>query len=318
MEMKQFHTLAVLLLVFPNFGLTQPQKRLYEKSLTLEAKNLVELPDELLDIGKAFTLIDTLCSQEVEGLDGFHPGTVSGAYNMDTGEFMEWNEYVETVGRDASPDYYLATGWWHTFWGTCSLKPESYWDEHSYTSLGSWGANTGLERGSRRSYIDVRFAGFTATTTTDSWRERCENVDEMAETFRAMPEVPEAEKTIWKGLDRRVEQTKTFLRFVGMKPGYRGRARATTKVRVVHAKVVFHIGEWYWNYNDEIYGSANTWQRMGGQWDNVYADLAYVEARGLVEQMPGDPNDPDRETCANMDTVNNQVELIKGKEIKQN
>ena len=36
-------------------------------------------------------------------------------------------------------------------------------------------------------------------------------------------------------------------------------------------------------------GVAAGWQGMGGQWNNIYADRAWVEAKGLVQQKPKNP-----------------------------
>ena len=65
--------------------------------------------------------------------------------------------------------------------------------------------NGARDKGSRISPIKILFAGFSAVTSTSAWRSRCENVDQMAETFRAMPEIPGDLKNICKGLDWRQE-----------------------------------------------------------------------------------------------------------------
>jgi hypothetical protein len=286
--MKQLHTVAAVLLLFPNLGLAQD--RLYEASLNIQAMDLANSPDRLLDMGTAFNFIDEICGQVPEGS---RPDfTVSGAYNMHTGDFMIWSEYMNMMGRYGNPEFHWAAGSWHTFTGTCSLKPASTWVEHGYTSYGGWTRNMGARRvtASRPSPIDIRLAGFTAETWTESWRSRCENVDQMAETFRAMPEIDDELKRIWKGLDLRVESVvHRYQKSIEVPFDHEGQAVATTNMLVIRAQLVLNVESWYWYYEPELSGVAPGWQGMGGLWNNVYADFAYVEARGLVEQRPVNP-----------------------------
>ena len=154
-------------------------------------------------------IIDDICGQVPEGSDpGFE---ISGAYNMGTGDFMRWEQYMSGVGQNGNAEFYWASGPWHTFKGTCSLKPVSSWAENSYTSEGQWAYNTGdSDTASRVSRVEIRLPGFSAETLISSWRSRCENVDQMAETFRAMPELPQDLKNIWKGLDLRQESIQVY------------------------------------------------------------------------------------------------------------
>jgi hypothetical protein len=184
--MKQLHTVAAVLLLFPHLGLTQD--RFFDMSLNIQATDLVNSPDGLLDMGTAFNFIDEICGQVPEG--STPDFTVSGAYNMDTGDFMIWSEYMSTMGQYGNPQFNWAAGSWHTFTGTCSLKPASAWVENSYRSVGRWVRNTGARQTAGRfSRINIRLPGFTAETSMSSWRSRCENVDQMVDIFRAMPEI---------------------------------------------------------------------------------------------------------------------------------
>src|ERR1700733_2538875 len=77
-KMKQLYmTVAAVLLLFPNFGLTQ--ERFYEVLLPIRANDIVDSPDGLLDMGTAFTFIDKICGQIPEGSPPYV--TASGAYN---------------------------------------------------------------------------------------------------------------------------------------------------------------------------------------------------------------------------------------------
>jgi len=234
---------------------------------------------------------------------------------------MAWKEYVDTVGQNQNYRDYLATEYWSTFYGECLLKPQSTWWEHSYTSFGSWQSNSQAKSQSRWSKVEVRFAGFEATTTMSSWREKCKDVDAMADLFRRMPGIPETIKTVWQGLDRTAEETRTMERSIHLQPGYKGRRVATTIVRVVHAVQVFKVSGWYWHLDDNIHGSALTWENLP-EWKEVYADRAYVEGRGICQQMPDVLVDGDgnrvrpppgpiaavRDPCVNLN--NKEVELI--------
>jgi hypothetical protein len=302
-KMKQLHTIAAVLLLFPNSGLTQVH--MYETSLNIQAKDLATSPDGFLNMRTAAIFIDNICGQAPkEAPAGF---VVSGAYNMHTGDFMTWNQYIYTMGQLGNPQFYWAIGPWHTFTGTCSLKPASFWAENSYRSEGRWVWNAASARGSRVSRVDIRLPGFSAETLTDSWRSRCENVDLMADTFRAMPELSEHIKKIWKGLNLRVESTYTYRKPIQVPYGHKAMVVATTKVLVVHAQLVLNVQRWYWYYEPEMSGIAVGWQGMGGLWNYVYAELAWVNARGLVQQEPEDPrrlNTPEWWYCVNMGPSN--------------
>jgi hypothetical protein len=306
-KMKQLYmTVAAVLLFFPNFGLTQ--ERFYEVSLPIRANDIVNSPDRLLDMGTAFTFIDEICGQIPEGSPSYV--TASGAYNMDTGDFMIWNEYMSTVGLFGNPVFHWAVGPWHTFEGTCSLKPASVWVEHSYRSEGGWVFNRARRpKASRFSPIDIHLPGFSAETSMFSWRSRCEDVDQMAATFRAMPEFTHELRTIWKGLDPglRKESIHSWMKSIEVPFEHEGQAVATTSVLVVKALLVLNVQRWYWYYEPGMSGVTTGWQGMEGLWDNVYADLAWVEARGLVQQRPVNPLLPDKPDwwyCVNMGPEN--------------
>ena len=80
---------------------------MWELSLNIQAKDLVNSPDELLNMETAFTFIDEICGQVPEGSDPGFP--ISGAYNMDTGDFMAWGEYISTA---AIWEYSVLLGRW--------------------------------------------------------------------------------------------------------------------------------------------------------------------------------------------------------------
>jgi hypothetical protein len=134
----------------------------------------------------------------------------------------------------------------------------------------------------------------------------------MADTFGAMPELSGYIKTIWKGLspNLRVESTHTYRRPIQIPYGHKGMAVAATNVLVVRAQLVLNVQNWYWYYEPEMSGVAVGWQGMGGLWNYVYAEHAWVEARGLVEQIPEDPreeNMPEWWYCVNMGPWNNII-----------
>jgi hypothetical protein len=116
----------------------------------------------------------------------------------------------------------------------------------------------------------------------------------MAETFRAMPEISSQLKAIWKGLDLRRETRHDWLKSIQVPYRHEGQAVATTSVIVVRAQLVLNVERWYWYYKPEMSGISTGWQGMQGLWNKVYADLAWVEARGLAQQRPVDlrPVDP--------------------------
>ena len=301
-KMKQLYTVAAILLLFPNPGLTQ--ERFFEVSLYIQAMDLVDSPDRRLDTETAFTLIEGMCGQIPEGAPpGFE---ASGAYNMETRRFMVWDEYIRTVGKFGNPGFFWAVGPWHTFVGTCSLKPESAWVEHSYRSEGRWVRN-GAKRpkAGRDSRIDMRLPGFSAETSMSSWRSRCENVDQMAETFRAMPELTDV-TPLWKGLDLREESVHDVRKSIQVPFRHEGQAVATTCVLVVKAHPVLNVEGWYWYYEPGRSGITTGWQGMGELWNNVYTDSAWVKARGLAQQRPVDPREldtPDWWYCVNMENA---------------
>jgi hypothetical protein len=267
--------------------------------------DLVNSPDGLLDMGTAFSFIDEICGQVPEGAPtGF---IVSGAYNMDTGDFMTWSAYSSTVGQHGEPQFFWAVGPWHTFTGTCSLKPASAWVENSYTSYGTWAWNGAQMMATRASRIKIHLAGFSAVTETSSWRSRCENVDQIAATFGAMPEIPDKLKKMWKGLDLREESFPEFSKLLRLPYRHEGQQVATTNVLVVEAQLVLNVQRWYWYYEPGMSGVTTGWQGMGGLWNYIYADLAWVQARGLIEQRPVDPREegvPDWWYCVNLGPEN--------------
>ena len=65
-------------------------------------------------------------------------GMVSGALNVDTGEFKTWAEYTARRG-EFEPRLLFATGPWQTFYGECMLRPQSTWWEHGHKSFGELG-----------------------------------------------------------------------------------------------------------------------------------------------------------------------------------
>jgi len=304
--MKQLHTIAAVLLLFPNLGLTQD--RMYETIYNIQEMDLANSPapqsEGLMGAGAAFMFIDEICAQVPEGS---RPGyIISGAYNMGTGDFMTWEQYMSGVGQNGNVLFYWASGPWHTFRGTCSLKPASAWAENSYTSEGLWAYNTaGDHHPSRVSPVNIRLPGFSAETLMSSWRSRCENVDQMAETFRAMP-LSQDLKNIWKGLDLRQESIQVYSKSIQVPFGYEGQTVASTQVLVVQAHLVLNVEKWYWYYQAEMSGVATGWQGMGGPWKNVYSKVAWVRAKGLAQQTPVNPLDlrqkPNWWHCVNFNT----------------
>ena len=96
-----------------------------------------------MDLGTAFEFIDRICGQEPDGPEGPPVGAeISGAYNSETGDFMIWEEYKKTVGKNGNPHYRRATGPWRTFAGSCSLVPESTWAENDNLCTGEWVHNS--------------------------------------------------------------------------------------------------------------------------------------------------------------------------------
>jgi hypothetical protein len=305
--MKQLHTVAAVLLLFPNLGLTQ--HRFFEFSFHIQAEDLANTPGGLVDMGIAFLFIDEICGQVPDEAPADLP--VSGAYNMDTGDFMIWDDYMRTVGLAGNPQFNWATGPWHTFKGRCSLKPVSAWIENSVTSYGNWVYNA-VARGSRsrKSRINIHLVGFTTVTVVPSWRSRCDNVDEMAQMFGAMPEIPDLLKGLWKGLELRVQRNEVIRKSIQVPFRHEGQAVATTNVLVVEAQLVLKVERWYWYYEPVMSGVSTGWQGMGGLWHYVYADLAWVQARGLAQQRPVNPNrgrKPDWWYCVNMGHENNNI-----------
>ena len=301
--MKQFHTIAVLLLVCPNSGLTQPSQRRDEQSLDFTAQSLRDSPDNLQNLGTAFSFIDRICGQKPDPPDGppVRPdgpsdlpdglpigGKIFGAYNSETGDFMRWTEYKTTVGKNGNNDYGMATGPWRTFSGSCSLVPESTWVESSYRSQGMWIRNPGGRSARRSIRIMVRLAGFTAKTSARAWFKWCEDGNLMARIFQAMP-LPETIRTTWAGLARRVEEIRENDISIELPPRYWGTAAAATNVRTVHAKIVLNIVEWNRCYDDGSCSKTTGWLGMGGLWEYVYAPDAYVEGTGIVQMRPRNP-----------------------------
>jgi hypothetical protein len=311
--MKQLHTVAAVVLLFPNLALTQ--NRRLEKSYNIKAMDLAESPgpeaNGLIGAGTAFRIIDDICGQVPEGSDPRFE--ISGAYNMLNGGFMTWEQYMSGVGQNGNPEFYWASGPWHTFKGTCSLKPLSSWVKHSSISQGEWVPNTGdRDTAIRMSPILIILPGFRTETSVSSWRSRCKNVDEMAETFRAMGELPQDLKDIWKGLDRRVASHQLHIQEIQVPFGHEGRAMAATMALVVQAQLVLHVKEWYWYYEPAISGVASGWQGMGGLWNSVYSKDAWVRAEGLVQQMAaGNPQDDARRPfwwyCVSLAPWNTQI-----------
>jgi len=111
----------------------------------------------------------------------------------------------------------------------------------------------------------------------------------MADTFRDMPEIPGGLKHIWKGLEMREETFRQHTEIIHIPYGFEGAAIATTNVLVIRAQLVLNVERWYWYYGPAMNGAAAGWQGMEGQWNNIYADGAWVEARGLVQQKPENP-----------------------------
>ena len=218
-------------------------------------------------------------------------GFVSGALNVDTGEFKTWAEYTASEGQNPNEGHYFATGPWQTFRGECMLRPQLTWWEHGPKSFGDWATNISNRRVSKRSTVDVFFAGFTTKTSMPSWRAKCENpnVDAMATLFRTMPGIPHIIIGVWDGLERRrYEERMQVVRSLYLDQGQTGRIVGTTNLRVVRAVQVFRVDAWYWYSNNQDRGFATTWQGIGPGWKYVYADGAFVEGRGLSQMFPTD------------------------------
>jgi hypothetical protein len=310
--MKSIYILAAVMLVFSGSVLTDDEEdRNSELELELEAIDLIQHPDSRFDSETALELMDKLCGQVGNEMEGI----VSGALNVGTGEFKTWAEYTATEGLNPNEAFYFATGEWHTFRGECMLRPQSIWWEHSYKSYGSWGSNLSNRRSNRRSPVKVRFAGFTTRTSMSSWVAKCENqnVDAMVKLFRKMPGIPKEIITVWDGLERKYEEVRTVVGATYLSPGETGRVVGTTIVRVVHAVQVFRVDEWYWYYDNQDRGFDTTWERLGLSWKQVYTDLAFVEARGLCQQFPKDRTHvrgarTSHDPCVNLD--NKEIESL--------
>jgi len=310
--MKSIYILTAILLVFSNSVLTADDdtkevERHAEQALGLEAIDIILDTGVPFDAQTAFQLMDKLCRQV-----GNMKGIVSGALNIDTGEFKTWAEYTAAEGLNPNSAYHYATGPWQTFRGECMLRPQLTWWEHGHRSFGRWAENTGKRASSRDSPIKVHFAGFTTRTSMPSWVTKCENsnVDAMATLFRFMPGIPDDITKVWDGLERRAEEKRRLKPTLYLKPGERGRVIGTTNLRVVRAVQVFRVDEWYRYSDNRDRGFATTWRRLGPAWKYVYTDRAFVEARGLCHMFPSDtpalrtPVDP----CLNLE--NKEVEKI--------
>ena len=158
--MKSIYILAAIILVFSDSVLTADDdtevvQRNAETSLGLKAIDIILDPVVPFDADMTFKLMDKLCGQVVDAMRGI----VSGALNVDTGEFKTWAEYTATEGQNPNQAFYFATGPWQTFIGECMLKPQSTWWERSHTSFGSWGENRSNRRGRRQSQYRRKFRG---------------------------------------------------------------------------------------------------------------------------------------------------------------
>jgi hypothetical protein len=101
-----------------------------------------------------------------------------------------------------------------------------------------------------------------------------------------------------------VESVQPFSKPIRVPFGHEGQAVAITNVLIIHAKLVLNVERWYWYYTPGMSGVAAGWQGMGGLWNSIYADLAWVEASGLVQMRPVEPweqNPPAWWYCVNMD-----------------
>ena len=239
--------------------------------------------------------MDRICGQkpdkpienEVKGAMYNH---VRGAYNSETGDYMRWKKYMETVGANGNPDYGWATpGPWRTFSGVCFLGPWSTWTQHGPTSQGTREHNRGEWTAIQRSIITVQIPGFTAKTSMHSWYSRCQNGRLMADIFQRLPRIPLRVLSTWVSLQRWKARSRRRYAAVSVPSGFYGSAFTTTMLRIVHAKMVMKIEKWNECYDDGSCGSATGWLGMGGEWDYVYAPHAYVEGSGIVQQMPGNP-----------------------------
>ena len=141
-DMKSIYILAAIILVFSvsvltvdTVGTVGTVARHSEKRLGLEAIDIILDPDVPFYTDTAFKLMDKLCGQVGDAMQGI----VSGALNVDTGEFKTWDEYTDTEGQNPNQFFYFATGPWQTFYGECMLKPQSTWWEHSHESYGDVG-----------------------------------------------------------------------------------------------------------------------------------------------------------------------------------
>ena len=243
--MKSIYILAAIILVSSYSVVTADDDtvdRNAETDLGLQAIDLIWEPGIRFGPQRAFELMDKLCGQVGDAMRG----SVAGALNVDTGEFKTWDEYAETEGLNQTQAFGFATGPWQTFSGECMLKPQSTWWERSHKSYGAWGENTSNKRGSRPSPINVRFAGFTTSTSMPSWGAKCQNVDAMATLFRTMPGLPTDLVGVWDGLERRYEETIPMTPSLMLDPRTKGRIVGTTALRVVHAVQVFRVDGWFW------------------------------------------------------------------------
>jgi hypothetical protein len=296
---------AVALVIFTAFVRVDTQQTFGIPSyFPFNARDILDTPYGFLNNeAVALDLMDRLCSQPFIQRSG-DLGTVFGALNLDTGEFKTWAQYLESEGRNDNVFSNFANGPWNTFWGICSLKAKSTSLELGPVSCGEWEENVNPPRGRAtkqflKSAINVVIPGFTAISRMPSWQARCNNPQFMADEFKRLLSaenrinqlVGDQIVTPWLALDKVQPETPYRLKDIRVTSGKKGRAVATTALRVVHAVQTFEVGGWYWHYSDHQYGhgSGDTWMDLGpdfGDWKTVFTRRGSVKGRGPTQQLP--------------------------------
>jgi hypothetical protein len=241
---------------------------------------------------QANDLIDRLCGQ----VDG--NGAVSGAINIQTGDFMTWAEYRAGPGNDGNPDYNYAVGQWETFWGSCSLAALSTWSQNGPITTGNLEFNVRWDNAlavARTLPINIYLPGFHCRMTLPSLYPRIASPFDCAVEFGELPGLPEWVTTPlqWWGYTRTQD---TYLSLddppggLIIPPCHSADCTATTAMRVVRAVRVFHVHQYSWNNARGISANVDSWQDWGREdhWDFIYSSAGYIDGLGLTLMRPGD------------------------------
>jgi hypothetical protein len=259
-------------------SLSQPAERTQNIFFVLNAENL----DPLIGAGAAVNLISYLCSQPD---DGIHEGMVSGAFNTLTREFMTWEQYRNTIGRDNDINtFYAAKAPWQTFWGKCDVKPHSTWCERGPTTFGNKRKNLTPTGSARYLEIAIEIPAFAGYTTLPSVQPYAGNPLAMNALFSSLG-LPPSMTRGWTGLHRMNPVTQKHNHNVWVPGRMEKWFMATTSFRIVRAVEVFEVHQYNWNVAGDQ-GTADSWMNFGDGWESVYSSSGYIDGRGIHQQLP--------------------------------